>query len=502
MREMRQKTPGARGETQTSSDINFAPVGFSLNQNSAVCLPLVSDSQRLIWVHSNQINLQIDGAAELDKAFDRFPYLTQKETAALAQRCSLHPDQVKVWFMVQRLRYGISWDYKDIHKVQMKFKSSRGKVELHNRMGEEVKEDTGENNTWKREVKESGGKKAGKVREELSTNERRMMGENVRANERLERKFKQERLMKKIKDREVEEEENKRNTHKKRKRVTVIDKMGKKRMKQGDEAVVERAGEVEIRSDKVERESTKSKSTQLETTLFTRKEMKAKANKRLQSVQGWPADKSFVVPDEPLDASPLLIPLSQTKAFDGPPLTDNKPPNNGMTPVKSSFEGKTEMKARLEGELHAESTNYNGAVADFGKLKELMEVNNNPVDGCTPIRCNTKTHTQLAMMKVAFSHCQYPDREEYNRLVMLIGVPRYTLIQWFGDMRYYIKKGRPRWMNQEQYSQALATIKYRQCLNALAKAQPSEGGRKATWKMKLETSESCSADESVQVPPE
>ncbi|XP_070786312.1 homeobox and leucine zipper encoding b [Enoplosus armatus] len=424
IREMRQKTPDACGETPTLSE--------SLNQNSAVCLPLVSDSQKLIWVHSNQINLQMDGAAELDKAFDRFPYLTQKQTAVLAQRCSLHPDQVKVWFMVQRLRYGISWDYKDIRNIRRKFHSSWGKVELQDRKGEEVKEDTGENKQRKRGARVSSGKKAGEVREEQSAKGR---------------------MMNKEKDREVEED--KRKTQKKRKGMTVTDKMGKKRMKKG---VVERAGEVE-------RESTKSDPAQLETTLFTRKEMmKAKANKRLLSSQEWPADKSFVVPDEHLDASPLLTPLSQTQAFDEPPLTDNQTPGICMTPVKSRFEGKTE---------------------------------NNPVvaDGCS--RYNPKTQTQLAMMRAAFSHCQYPDMEEYNRLVTLIGVPRRTLVQWFGDMRYYIKGVKPSWLNQEQHSQALANIMYRQWLNALAKAQPSGG-----WMKKLDRSENNGDEEGVQVPTE
>ncbi|XP_045920321.1 homeobox and leucine zipper encoding b isoform X1 [Micropterus dolomieu] len=451
MREIRQKIPGARVETPTLSEMNGV---FILNHNSAVCLPVVSDSQRFIWVHSNQINLQMDGAAELDKAFDRFPYLTQKQTAALAQRCSLHPDQVKVWFMVQRLRYGISWDYNDICEVWRKFKSAQRTAEVQNRMREEVKEDTGENEKCKREVKEPGGKKTGGVREEQSADEGRRMGEKVKATKRLEKKIKQEQQMEKERDREAEEE--RRNAQRKRQLVTATYKMRKKRVKQWDEGVVGGAGEVEISCDEDERES--GTSTQLETPLSTRKEMTAKANSRLQSIQEWPADKSFVVPDEPLDTSPLLTPLSQTQACNGPPLADNRTTDTRMTAVKSGSEGETEKEA----------------VA---------------ADGCSPIYSNTKTRAQLAMMKVAFLRCQYPDREEYNRLSMLIGAPRHMLVQWFGDMRYHIKKRKPRWMNKEQHKQALANIRYRQCLNTLAKAQLGDAGRKSTWKI-------------VQVPPD
>ncbi|KAE8279221.1 hypothetical protein D5F01_LYC22807 [Larimichthys crocea] len=260
-----QETPDA-----TLSEINTAPaVAFSLNQNSMVCLPVVSDSTKVIWINFDQTSLQLDSATELqlDKAFDSFPYLTQNQTAALAQRCSLHPDQVKVWFMVQRLRYGISWDYKDIRDVRKKIKPSWGKKEL--------KKDKGGK-------KRSGRKKGEKVREEQSAKEGSTMGENMTAN-------KQEKPMKKENDSKVGElEEDKR---RKKKRTTVTERER-----------VERGGETEIRCDEVKGESTKS--PQSETTPFSRKKKKAKASKGLLSVQEWPAHKSLVVPDQAWDAPP------------------------------------------------------------------------------------------------------------------------------------------------------------------------------------------------------
>lgn len=129
--------------------------------------PIVSDSNKLIWVHSKQFDLQLDGASELERAFDRFPYLTQSQTATLAQRCSLHPDQVKVWFMMQILHYGISWDHDDILDVKRKIKRQG----LGN---EELQKDRGGNKNVKRKVKESGGKKAEEARTEPSPNEGRV----------------------------------------------------------------------------------------------------------------------------------------------------------------------------------------------------------------------------------------------------------------------------------------------------------------------------------------
>lgn len=493
MKKMRQVADrGLSGLKQVTPDVcretNIAPAAFNLNQNNAVCLPLVSDGQKLIWVHSNQIDLQFEGVADLDKAFDRFPYLTEKQTAALAQRCSLHPDQVKVWFMLQRLRYGISWDYKDIQEVRRKVRPNQGKEKLQHRMGEETNKDRGKLRQ-KTEVDESAGKKEGKVKEEPSRNEGRMMGENVTANEQLERKMKQEQPVEQVKDGKDDEiDEDKSNTQQKRKRITVTDKMGKKRMKQVDEVAVKRAGEVDIRRDQ---ERKQQKSTQSVTTICARKKKKAKANKRLMSIQQWPPDKSFVVSDEPLDGSHLLFHQPQTKALNVPPLSDNLTEllrRVDVFPTTSNCHGKPEIEARLEDELHVDLTNHSIFITDVDKVKELIEGNNpdvaegssiftrqqhshvvQPCNLPSQIRCTAKTRTQLEMMKVAFCHCQYPDSEDYDRLAMVIGIPRYVLVQWFGDMRYYIKKGRPRWMTQEQHSQALAKIRYRQCLKALAK---------------------------------
>ena len=334
--------PDACGETQESK---VAPAAFNMNQNRAVVLPLLSENQMLLWVHLNQSDLQLDGEAELDKAFDGFPYLTQNQAAVLARRCSLHPDQVKVWFMVQRLRYGISWDYEDIQEVQRKFKSSqgkiRGKTELRtqttrNRRREEVKEETSEKKEQKRGVKESGRKKVGKVTESSK------LGRNGRSSEQLERKMMQELPKNKEGDSEVET------------RVEVRENTEKRRKRNG-------------------------------------------------------------VPNK----------TEETKEDDG---------------VERARDGKSETKSF--------------------------------------------TREKRAMLRLAFSNCQYPNSREYTRLVRSIGIPRPTLVQWFSDTRYYMKRGKPGWLKQEQHSRVLANIRYRQCLTGLAKEPLSKG--KATSKRKLE----------------
>ncbi|KAI9543258.1 hypothetical protein NQZ68_011907 [Dissostichus eleginoides] len=361
-----QKTTSAPGENLSEPNVDL--MAFNLNQSNAVCLPVVCNDQKLIWVHSNEFNRQLDGAEELDKAFDQFPYLTEKQTATLAQRCSFHPDQVKVWFMIQRLRYGISWEFKDIRKVRRQFKLSRGEAELQNRKGEQ-KEDGDKN----KKCKTPDGKKAGEVREEQGASEGRISGENVEADELLERRMRQEQLRKKDKDGKVEEK--KRNTQRKRKRTTVTDE------------------------------------------------------------------------------APNMPPLTDNqkellgKNDDTPPSTSN----NGKTPEKSHCEEKSETQTQTE------STTTNGG--------------NNENTCALPTRVvpKTKTPFQLTRMKEAFTQCQYPDVEAYNRLGELVGMPRYKLVQWYGDMRYHIKRFRPHWMTSKQHGQAVANVRYRQSLRALWK---------------------------------
>ncbi|XP_016136036.1 homeobox and leucine zipper protein Homez-like [Sinocyclocheilus grahami] len=98
---------------------NSAAVSFSTNNNSVVCLPLVSEGLKLVWTQSDQTR-ELDGIPELVQAFNIFPYPTSQEVSTLARVCALPLDKVKVWFMVQRIKYGISWASEDIEETWLK----------------------------------------------------------------------------------------------------------------------------------------------------------------------------------------------------------------------------------------------------------------------------------------------------------------------------------------------------------------------------------------------
>lgn len=94
-------------------------VSFSTNNNSVVCLPLVSEGLKLVWTQSDQTR-ELDSVPELVQAFNTFPYPTSQEVSTLAHVCTLPLDKVKVWFMVQRIKYGISWASEDIEETRLK----------------------------------------------------------------------------------------------------------------------------------------------------------------------------------------------------------------------------------------------------------------------------------------------------------------------------------------------------------------------------------------------
>ncbi|XP_056599311.1 homeobox and leucine zipper encoding a [Triplophysa dalaica] len=96
-----------------------AAASFSTNHNSVICLPLVSEGLKLVWTQSDQTR-ELDSIPELVQAFNVFPYPTSQEVSTLARVCALPLDKVKVWFMVQRVKYGISWASEDIEETRLK----------------------------------------------------------------------------------------------------------------------------------------------------------------------------------------------------------------------------------------------------------------------------------------------------------------------------------------------------------------------------------------------
>lgn len=116
----RRKASYSSGSSKGNQSEDTASSGTaSLNRTHLVCLPLVAEGLKLVWVRSEQTH-ELDAISELVEAFNNFPYPTEQEANALARRCSLPAEKVKVWFMMQRVRYGISWGDDDIRETRRK----------------------------------------------------------------------------------------------------------------------------------------------------------------------------------------------------------------------------------------------------------------------------------------------------------------------------------------------------------------------------------------------
>jgi len=103
---------------RSSSNVSGV-ASFTTNHNSVVCLPLVSEGLKLVWTQSDQTR-ELDTISELIQAFNLFPYPSSREVSTLARVCALPLDKVKVWFMVQRIKYGISWSSEEIEETRRK----------------------------------------------------------------------------------------------------------------------------------------------------------------------------------------------------------------------------------------------------------------------------------------------------------------------------------------------------------------------------------------------
>ncbi|XP_040272836.1 homeobox and leucine zipper protein Homez-like isoform X1 [Bufo bufo] len=82
-----------------------------------VCLPPLSDDLQLIWTQA-ELTSELDDNPQLIHTFSYFPYPTMPEIALLCLRYGLQMEKVKAWFMVQRIRCGISWSSEEIEETR------------------------------------------------------------------------------------------------------------------------------------------------------------------------------------------------------------------------------------------------------------------------------------------------------------------------------------------------------------------------------------------------
>ncbi|CAB1351535.1 unnamed protein product [Coregonus sp. 'balchen'] len=506
-------SPKSQGRAGTASPYNLAPAPFGLNQNHMVCLPLVSEHLKLLWTHSDQTQ-ELDSVAYLTEAFNVFPYPTLGEKMALAQSCSLHLDQVRVWFMVQRLRYGISWDAEGICMARTKMCGPNQTKEKDNKEKEEVssevpplsKEDDGSNRSQHSPVSTST---------QLSS---------------------------------LSFESSSPVPRKRRKRHPVVAPSNSNLQHSSPPgpqspprlvAPPTTTGQTLEAPDKAHENNVKPQRHCQDFHSELRRSFRYNTNpskevlQRLQALtrlhmkytRKWFCNLRFLLnhrvkadpeSEEKGQSQPNNLLSSQTQLIQHltqpPPPTDSRvrpPPkkkrvcqvddvdflsrsrngNHGHSNpantthlIRSNLEGKEKEKEPAEvqkkkkkkktGAEDKETTSRAG-VQRCKKNGKNSPKEERKVVGITKFitddgeeqaikmgpRPKNKTMAQLELLRHFFLTCQWPTKGGYTRLQQQTGLSRKALTQWFGDSRYRVKQGMACWMSKEEHREVLAQIR-------------------------------------------
>ncbi|OCU01237.1 homeobox and leucine zipper protein Homez [Xenopus laevis] len=106
---------------------NRDPVSSTDSNIGLVCLPPISDDLQLIWTRAELTN-ELDDHQQLLHTFSYFPYPSIPEIALLCMRNGLQMEKVKSWFMVQRIRCGISWSSEEIEETRSRLLFNQDKL--------------------------------------------------------------------------------------------------------------------------------------------------------------------------------------------------------------------------------------------------------------------------------------------------------------------------------------------------------------------------------------
>ncbi|CAL8384519.1 unnamed protein product [Arctogadus glacialis] len=456
---------------------------FSLNKNSTLCLPVFSADNKLLWVHSNSIAQEVAHAADtLDGAFDVFPYPKREEMAKLARRCSLHVDHVRVWFMFQRLHYGISWDYADICAVRRRLlgpgrrRSAKAAVvvggeddpQAVREQGEEKEEAEEEEEAAREDVLEEAGERGSSEESGLCVK----MGVRGVATEKGEegRGGGSGETGESTASPTPPPVSSVRRPYGRPRRLLGP---GRRRPARATKAAVVVVGEddpqaVREQGEKKEEEAEKEEEEEEEAAARERPYGRHRKKKK----------------KTPFDLLPKVqvseIPLA-SKGHRGPPGAGENHAGRkaDSTATVSGDDDGVDGVAPGNGSAHGNTS----ALGDLGTSKAKAS----PPDAKP--KNKTKTKEQL---RRAFLACQYPNPCDYDWLSEWTGLQRTQLIQWFGDTRYDMKNTKPRWITPGDQQRVLARMRQRQRMKHLSTGEAGAGREAAsdpgagTWRLKLE----------------
>ncbi|XP_043914170.1 zinc fingers and homeoboxes protein 3-like [Protopterus annectens] len=120
------------GRMSSGMPADHEPEGYTMNLNTIMCLPPTSEDLRLVWALVDQAS-DLDDNKQLIESFNKFPYPTITEISVLCVSFGLQVDKVKVWFMAQRVKYGISWSPEEIIEARSKLYQKQEQCRLQSK---------------------------------------------------------------------------------------------------------------------------------------------------------------------------------------------------------------------------------------------------------------------------------------------------------------------------------------------------------------------------------
>ncbi|KAI4902637.1 hypothetical protein NFI96_007360 [Prochilodus magdalenae] len=502
-----QKMKMTNGSTNGSGSASF-----STNTNSVVCLPLVSEGLKLVWTQSDQTK-ELDAIPELVQAFNVFPYPTSQEVSALAHVCGLPLDKVKVWFMVQRIKYGISWASEDIEETRCKLAGpERASESVHDegkkrkRSGCDDLVETGQNEHAEDSMNSSPHKKQKNDPPELVKVSPSTTSHSPQQNSDLSSHVADSRATTPSAASPSSQESS----------LGTPQKQGRYKKSKAQLAALRKSFVQENWPDETELRRLQ------EETGLSRNEIRkwfSDSRYQLRMGRGFPGLTSAVSQGEHPCESPQLQPLALVTKKQQSGVTpkggarskkaqkslsrnshffqiflsntleafgdgDGEVEQNETVLAKEEDDLDEEVGSEHESEAQeAEALSEASASSLCATPQSSGSAKKSPHVAKTPGRVR-KSKEQLDMLKEHFLRSPWPKGEEYTKLVEQTALPRADVIQWFGDTRYAVKNGQLRWVRGVVRDHILAEIALQQQANGGGDASSSsgtpksEGGRK------------------------
>lgn len=542
-----------------------AAVSFSTNNNSVVCLPLVSEGLKLVWTQSDQTR-ELDGIPELVQAFNIFPYPTSQEVSTLAHVCSLPLDKVKVWFMVQRIKYGISWASEDIEETRLKLARPVQTSETEHKESS-IKRKNGVNDLKETEDHVEDLAQSPQVprkRHKIESTEPAKLfpapshfrsslpppQDSYYYRQPIEiPETPQAATPPTSTESSVGSKQPRHGRYKKSKAQLTALRKSFLRENWPDETELQRLQETGLTRNEIRKWFSDSRyqlrnGRGLSTSFSATQGEKNEPNCSLssQEVQPLPltTKKQTIEHDDdegkekvsvkgsrknrPKNSQFFQLFLSNTlEAFEEEALVVDEDKCSEESEIQNNEAGseqESEGRCLTPPEPAAPTSSsssptitpskkHSGRSSKSARSVKANALNNslNSSDNTSPSSVLTvagrprKTKEQLAVLKEYFQRCPWPKSDVYSQIVEITSLPRADIIQWFGDTRYAVKNGHVRWVHADVRDQVLAEIALLQSGVDVTGTPGSEGNKKRKAQGNSTSKMQKSATDSVDLSP-